>query len=237
MIDCVDGHFPRYFWLCNLLTKQIGSPDEQRKAMDEVSKLIMGVFKGWTASKQEATRHWAALVFHQISKIGLQSQLELEEGAMKKIQNLLEKHNGDWDADELTGGIFPIFEDEEYPDSPLKKGRKKKKKKGTKKVKERLSEKEKKRRRKEQLRKDRDQQYKMYGDDLSEAGTWNMGHSMQNVLHDVESSVVDHHGNLMDELDHDAKVQLVEFKKQRTADRGVMFDGFCRYFMCILVRC
>ena len=121
--------------------------------------------------------------------------------------------------------MFPIFEDDDHfeyvVDSPKRKLKKKKSKK-RKVHKERLTEKEKKQRRKEQMRKDRDQQYKMYGDDLSEAGTWNMGMSMHNVHRgDEESFDMDHARDLMDELDHDAKVQLVEFKKQRTADRGV----------------
>ena len=140
-------------------------PEAQRQAADEASKLISAVFEGWTASKQQATRHWAALALHQMRKHAL--PFAISQKALGKIDTLLD--DDEWDCDELTGGVFPIFDDLPISSKIQRQHKKRKKKRGAKKKGKKLSAKEQKRRRQRLLRKGRDQQYKMYAE-LDDAG-------------------------------------------------------------------
>merc|ERR1712154_469167 len=90
------------------------SEEQQQNALGAVSKLMMTVFNGWTAPKQEATRRWTALCYHQLLKYDLStsSSLKIDEVTIKKMTNLLNGTRG-WDAEQLVCEIFPIF-DEDY---------------------------------------------------------------------------------------------------------------------------
>merc|ERR1712228_95840 len=208
--------------LCTMIPSiaQNGLSDEQQSnALIAVSSLIMTVFNGWTAPKQEATRRWTALCYHQLLKYELASHdaLKINEATIKKMSNLLNGKTNNlrgWNAEKLTAEIFPIFDeeyianfdddDDDYENDENGNSKEKKKEKKEKK----MNEKQKQRKRKKQMKAARNQQYKMYNQT-----DWNqMGQSMKSLMIDSINDA--------DDIYHDerTKVELENFKRMATAE-------------------
>mmetsp|Transcript_42104 Transcript_42104/g.69379 ORF Transcript_42104/g.69379 Transcript_42104/m.69379 type:complete len:437 (+) Transcript_42104:33-1343(+) len=120
------------------INRMSSAKKERNEVITLVGKFISKIFESWSQSQSTAVRQWAAMCYYQFKRYAFDTVYKFKEETAAMIERNLS--SSEWDADHLTSGVFPIFDEDNFvaldmdfdgddDDGDGKKKKKKKKKK------------------------------------------------------------------------------------------------------------